>query len=324
MTKSQPVHNEGEVSPNRVDLWRHINARFRKRLVFHVGYDAGFFSEINNMVLAIVYCLNHEIRFMLYSEDANFGNGKGWTDIFRPFCDESDNNLHHSFNKRWLSEREQKSLKSRLKYFLIKKWLGIDYFTHDLWFPIRAQPIEGPYDFPALDLRGDLRFVCGEIAKMVFRPKPEIEDQISRLKSDLNLSTDYIGIHIRSGDKLREHALFGLSEYMDAAERISSLRVCFVLTDDFAMIDEIERMYENWQVATLCRPTEHGYDHRAHVQLKAEERFEAIIRLIASMQILSNARHFIGTYSTNPGMFLGMIMEKERCKALDFDNWRVW
>ena len=48
------------------------------------------------------------------------------------------------------------------------------------------------------------------------------------------------------------------------------------------------------------------------------------LRLFASMQILEHARYFIGTLSSNPGMFLGMRMEPERCKLLDCNEWEIW
>ena len=63
--------------------YRKVNETFR-RMVYHVGVDCGFFVEMNYMVDAMLYCLAHCIRFQLYSDDANFGTGKGWTEYFLP------------------------------------------------------------------------------------------------------------------------------------------------------------------------------------------------------------------------------------------------
>ena len=68
--------------------YQKLNDSFHKRLVYHVGIDCGFFVELNNMINAILYCLLNGYRFQLYSEDANFGTGKGWTEYFLPFCEE--------------------------------------------------------------------------------------------------------------------------------------------------------------------------------------------------------------------------------------------
>ena len=42
------------------------------------------------------------------------------------------------------------------------------------------------------------------------------------------------------------------------------------------------------------------------------------------MEILRASELFIGTFSSNMGMFLGMCMEKERVYGVDFDEWLLW
>jgi len=81
--------------------YRKLNDSYKRTLVFHFGSGAGFFSEYNNMLKAIAYCLVHKIKFVLYSADATFASGKGWTDFFEPFCEEDINPLHSKFNKRF-------------------------------------------------------------------------------------------------------------------------------------------------------------------------------------------------------------------------------
>lgn len=75
-----------------------VNASFRKKMVYRVGVDCGFFVELNYMVNAMLYCLAHRIRFQMYSEDANFGTGTGWTEYFLPFCEEVHEKFHQRYN----------------------------------------------------------------------------------------------------------------------------------------------------------------------------------------------------------------------------------
>ena len=63
-----------------------LNQSFPNRFVYHIGAAEGFFSEYNNMILSMLYCLEHKIQFNLYSKDANFKYDKGWSDYFAPFC----------------------------------------------------------------------------------------------------------------------------------------------------------------------------------------------------------------------------------------------
>ena len=88
--------------------YRRVNDSFHRRLVYHAGIDCGFFVELNYMVNAMLYCLSNGYRFQLYSEDANFGTGKGWTEYFVPFC-------HHQEFER-LSPQEKKESIIRLLF----------------------------------------------------------------------------------------------------------------------------------------------------------------------------------------------------------------
>ena len=64
--------------------WKEFNTSFPRRLIYHVGIDCGFSVELNYMINAMLYCLAKGYRFQLYSEDANFGTGRGWTEYFAP------------------------------------------------------------------------------------------------------------------------------------------------------------------------------------------------------------------------------------------------
>ena len=65
--------------------YRLLNSSFKKTMIYHIGIDAGFFTEYTYMLHAMLYCLQHKIQFKLYSDDANFGWEKGWEDCFVTF-----------------------------------------------------------------------------------------------------------------------------------------------------------------------------------------------------------------------------------------------
>lgn len=66
-----------------IQKYKEVNDSFSYwKLIFHLGCDSGFYSEFNNMVLAMIYCLKSQIRFSMYSADANFGYKDGWQDYF--------------------------------------------------------------------------------------------------------------------------------------------------------------------------------------------------------------------------------------------------
>ena len=74
-------------------VYQPINSSFKEKLVFRLGIDAGFFSEFNNMILAMAWCLENEVQFVLSSRHAWFDE-RGWSAWFRPFVKESHRPIH--------------------------------------------------------------------------------------------------------------------------------------------------------------------------------------------------------------------------------------
>ena len=52
------------------------------------------------MILAMAWCLQNNYQFQLFSNNANFGFDKGWTDFFIPFCTEVSSEFHLRYNRR--------------------------------------------------------------------------------------------------------------------------------------------------------------------------------------------------------------------------------
>ena len=73
------------MNPNDLATRYHLlNSSFKKTMIYHIGIDAGFFTEYTYMLHAMLYCLQHKIQFKLYSDDANFGYGKKVGKIVSP------------------------------------------------------------------------------------------------------------------------------------------------------------------------------------------------------------------------------------------------
>ena len=88
---------EKELNINNLsDFWQKYNKinDSYKEVCIYLGIGTGFFSEFNNMVLAILYCLVNKIKFKLYLMNAKgFPNNKGWEEFFMPFANELINNF---------------------------------------------------------------------------------------------------------------------------------------------------------------------------------------------------------------------------------------
>ncbi len=301
-----------------------LNKSFRKKLVFRIGMEAGFFSEYNNMILAMLYCLENKIQFVLYSVNANFAYQDGWNDYFLPFCDEVKHDFHRQYNHRYPGAPFTHT--DRLKICIWKKIYGVHFLTHELWHQIRDKEYfeKRTFFFPELDIDGDVHHACEILTKMTWRYNDHTQKTIDRLTEPLALPAEYIGLHIRQGDKCTEQELITPDVYLRKAESLSDLKNAFILTDDYAVIEHLEKEYPTWNIYTLCDTEERGYVHADFEKQSKGERCNAMIRLFASVKVLSHSALFVGTFSSNPGMFIGMRMPVDRCYGLDSDRWQIW
>jgi len=306
-----------------VEQYRTLNESFKSKLVYHLGAEAGFFSEFNNMILAMLYCIKHNIQFELFSKDANFGYEKGWQDYFLPFCNESNVTLHSKLNPR--QPAREIALKNKFKIFLFKICTKTEYFTFDLWNEFHSKNFEKFYfDLPLLNIKGNIQQACAKLIDLTWRYNKETEDEINEIISSLNIPEHYIGMHIRGGDKFIEYEKVEVDKYIDIALQKSDLRDVFLLTDDYRIIIQMRKDYPTWNFFTLCDENERGYFHTEFVNSNTEYKKNKIIKLFSSVDVLNKAEHFIGTFSSNPGMYLGMRMKDSKVHGVDLGHWTIW
>lgn len=299
-----------------------LNNSFTKTLTFHVGADAGFFSEFNNMVFAILYCLENKIRFRLYSKRANFSLEHGWRDFFEPFCEERTSFLHYRYNRRAYQIQTQRKLPPKI----LKAISGDTYLTQDIWNAIRSSEFsQKKFDIPELGIeKASLLDASKVIIKMIWRYNQQSERVINQFKDDLALPKDYISVHIRAGDKANETEVFKIDPYMKVASELTKMREAFILTDDYSIIEKLKVDYPEWYFYTLCENNERGYVHSEFKKLDDDQRCRLQLKLFASMDVCVQSSHFIGTFSSNPGMYIGMRLGKEKCTGIDHDKWVLW
>lgn len=316
--------------------YQKINESFEKTLVFHLGSRSGFFSEYNYMLLCMIYCLQHEIQFQLYSQDLSIAVHNGWTDFFEPFCPETSNGLHRLFNSRFPRPTPQFKLRKAFGP-LVKILIGCDYLTYELWDEFRKLSSESNVKGPMLKVDNSLgpstqcqapsspplRARCRELVEMTWRLKPEIKKEISEEGAKAELPENYLAVHIRGGDKIKEYEGSPITAYMDKLQSVSDLRNVLVMTDDYRIFEQLNMDYPDWNFYTLENSKQQGYQHRKNKQKNAEEKREGTIRLFAGIELAAAAEHFVGTFSSNVGKYLGMRMAPECCHAVDFDQWTM-
>ena len=209
--------------------YRIINKQYKKVLIYHLDNSAGFFSEYNCMVFAMLYCLVNKIQFKIYSKDACFAYEKGWSDFFEPFCEEELDNIHHWINMRGLStwldvfKTRKRSLviwrlKKGLENLLGSMWKVLHpniLLTQDVWQQIfELKKDNNIFHFKELGIDGEYAYCCNAIIKMTWNYNRDILDIINQSMKKINLVEPYIGCHIRGGDKIIEADLKGPEMYI--------------------------------------------------------------------------------------------------------------
>jgi len=320
----------------------YINKSFRRKVIYRIGLNAGFFSEYNNMILTMVWCLRNNYQFQLFSSNANFGFNKGWTDFFLPFCTEVFNEFHLKYNRRpypyGSNEYYPLFVRGLMRFGILKanfdynpishhlrRTLGIGrLLTQDVFVKAHEQNPYEDVEIPNLGFYGNFRCLCKILTDLTWRFNEKIQREIDNMIQELDLPAKYIGFHIRRGDKFIESQHVPVSLFINKAETMSNIRTAFVSTDDYSVIHELKASYTTWHFYTLCQLHERGYYQSDFNQLSNLEKKDNHIRLFSSMVVLEHASHFIGTFSSNMGMFLGMRMLPENCHGIDFDEWRIW
>lgn len=309
-----------------------LNNSFSKRLVFRLGVDSGFFSEFNNMVLALLFCLKYQIRFELYSDHAHFALRDGWNDFFLPFGAINTQYINKDYSLRpyIIEQSKEAKIQKIVKYRFItaayKALYKVDYMTQDLWaFHRDPQFAQSTFTVPELDWQQtSLLTATQRVISALWRYNDDSAITVASLSASVSLPAEYVSLHVRAGDKFTETKMYDFSEYMVPAQRFSQNREAFIFTDDYTIIEQLRAQYPDWNFHTLCQPTERGYFHRDFIHQNKQFKYQQHLRLFANMDLCARSTKFIGTYSSNPGMFMGMRIGPERCYCLDFDTWVLW
>lgn len=315
--------------------YRKLNESFRRRLIFHVGVDCGLFVELNYLINAMLYCLAHQIKMGLYSEDANFGTGIGWREYFVSFCEEAHESFHRRYNfhrppswKRIVKEKLLHfvawKLKSEMKT-IIGRWLAYrEYGEYVLLTQDIPSNPDRHYYIPELGIEGDYLTAYSIVAKMIWQFQPEVGVQMANICNMLNLSHDHAAVQIRGGDKVTETALIGGDRIIQSLNPAAGSSV-FVLTDDYRLFEEVSTAFPDVFFATLCRSDERGYVHQDFCKTPPRQKRDAIVRLITSVDILLHSRSFVGSITTGPSRFVMKARARAPfVKAVDCPSEHLW
>ena len=301
-----------------IERYIQLNNSFKNKLIHHFGTGQGFFSELNSLLFSVLYCLRNKLKIELYSKDASFCFGNGWSEYFELFCPEYKNDL---IGKR--ISRGYYNLNKGDKYLFLYKTITKNLLSSDIYWYCRTSWFEhSHFNIPELGINGDIRHALKAIIPIVYRFNPTYKTIIQEEIVKVGLPEKYISLHIRAGDKISERQLITPQKYLEKTKMVSKCKHLFVSTDDYRVFELLKKKNPDYYFYTTTSPNEQGYDQAKFVLSSEEYIRKNLIEMFASIQIILNSEHFIGTYSSNPGMFLGMLLD-EKMTGMDFNRWLI-
>lgn len=311
------------------NCYTRLNDSFPETLIFRVGSSSGFYSEACSMMECMMFCYLNNIRFSLYSADANFSKvGRGWREFFDSFCPENHQHWNQSFNHRHsppalrqmikdslsgkmgLSDQVRNWLSLAGRHLLLKKE-GAKYLTSDFFKIFTSAHFKSsPIHWPLFSMDGS---VYPEIAKLfpyAMRHNQETHEEITQIRNSLGLPNSYASVQMRGGDKIAKLERRGdvadaktlsaahsyIRELDESGIQISDI---FVLTDDYSYISALEKAHPEWTIYTLARPDHNGYNQKQFNAMDWKQKRLDLVRLFAAVEICRDSTIHFGHEMSN-------------------------
>jgi hypothetical protein len=293
-----------------------LNDSFKKQLIFPLT-NRGFYSEINLMALAVLYCLNSKISFKIYTKKWVSGN---WSDFFNPVIEEYKGLIpipaHNVFK---INRRE---IPLYIYHKNIKKRIILQ---GDIWNKMRTKDFfEKHFVIPELDIEGDIFSAKKRIIDIILDYNEETSKNAFSLEKNVSdFVTHSFGMHIRRGDKVsgtsKEADAIDIHAYISKARSIdSNINSFTICTDDYSVIEEFRANYPDFKFLTFCSESKTGYSQKKYNAIKSsDQKTEEVISILKDMHLLKESKLFIGANSSSVSRFVTLVRNNNNCYSLD-------
>lgn len=298
----------------------------KKRIIYSLT-TRGFFSELNNLVLAKVYADWHGMELVINTKNWNARIKEGWNDYF----------------KNTLACRNDFFTAQLKIYSKEKPWIGKIYYNPKEFFTFYfyyyanfVYSLFHPHTELAKEVFAKMcsvKFVKGALGRdclvrfsLAFRElyqyNARTEAEIARKKRRLGLPQRYMGVHIRRGDKI----ISGEMEKIDIGAYISEIEkrkyICrhvYIATDDLSSIQQLKEalLPKGFYLYYNEAGGQQGFDEKTFNGKGKDERYADTLNVLLDMDVLIHSCFFIGTYSSNLSRVVPIYLGMDNCISLD-------
>lgn len=287
-----------------------------KRILYQLT-QRGLTSELNNLLLAYLYALEKNLEFELSSRFWGAAYSQGWQDYFEPFCPERQSRLARIGTVVRLPRR------IALRQFIYKSLRPGTLLTHDLWKSMHSSEfLDKNFNIPSFGIDGGCYHAKRQLLKQIYRLNTRTRDAVE--SACVSIHPPYTALHIRRGDKLiSEASQFDIHLYIEAIKKNApDCQRIFIASDDYACVQECKSLYPEYEILSLTQPAMCGYQQNQHNIASADVKKQHTLSMLADLHCMAQAEHFVGTFSSNVGRFIALMIGIEKCTSLD-DRWHA-
>jgi hypothetical protein len=249
----------------------------------------GFFSEYNVLLWVLLYCRLYGYDFALDVTPSSIVSAEFAKDLLRVSVYDAktakQSERSHPARALWNRLRLSAGIPSHPQEALFRR----------LWSRRYEQKLA-----KSLDLLPALCQLHHEVwSDEAARNRAAIDPRMRWLAS-----CQYIGFHIRRGDKLlREARYVPVSAFVSEIPATMLHMPILVCTDDYTAVEETRRYLESRgehvPVLSTATPEERGHSEADFRLLTISEREARIGRVLCDFGLLKGSAHFVGSFSSN-------------------------
>lgn len=296
--------------------FKKLNNSFEEELIYPLT-NRGFYSEINNLVLAALYCSVNRIKIRVSSKNWVAGE---WTDYFNPVIEEYHGLIPIPTTSVFFIRRREK-----LYEFYHKNLKKRQLIQNNVWNKMRDKAFTKNYfNIPELGIDGDIFHAKKRMMSILFDINNTVNNQLECFMEQHNtFIKNSCGIHVRRGDKVfgkhKEANFVSLSDFVNKATAVApELNKFTICTDDFEVIEEFKKEFPQFELFTLCKNTNRGYSQKEYNSITDKKKiYNEVIDLLKDSYLLTHSNVFIGSYSSNISRFLVLQRDNINCYSMD-------
>ena len=280
--------------------------------------NAGFFSEINNFILGVLYAEKNNLELVVDFSSLEFVDKATLNSII-------DFQNHDLLKSEIISNSSTRTRRSYLFPYtgIAKVKKLIEYYNFNMYYRIYSLIADCDTDI--------MQKHWTNIRNQRFQLNQNDRDFLYKITKQLwihnsqnkysNLG-EYIGVHIRKGDKINETEFHSNDKYIYEIEKYSKIyktREVVLFTDNVKDGHAVKQILRGHNIHLISLDKE-GYIHKEFLKQTSHYKTKNTLALCDIVNTMVDSSHFIGSNDGNLSAFTGLLRSGNNISDLRMSN----